>query len=153
LEDFAMADKAHKVTGGCHCGAVRYEAEGSPVYVPYCHCETCRKTTGAPVVMFVMFEQEQVRFTKGERKIYASSPGVGRAFCPNCGTPLTYEGDWAGKTIIEVHVSTLDDPETFVPDRHAFYGERISWFDVADRLPRHHASSVATKPISYGPGN
>ncbi len=146
-----MDGKTQKVGGGCHCGAVRYEAVGKPVYVPYCHCETCRKTTGAPVVLFVMFEKEQVRFIKGERKIYASSPGVGRAFCPDCGTPLSYEGEWGGKTIIEVHAGTLDDPEIFVPDRHAFYGERISWFDVADQLPRHNASSVGTQPDSYGP--
>ena len=146
-----MVDSGDAVTGGCHCGAVRYEATGSPVYVPYCHCETCRKTTGAPVVMFVMFEKEQVHFTRGERKIYASSPGVGRGFCPNCGTPLTYEGDWGGKKIVEVHISTLDDPESFAPDRHGFYGERIAGFDVADQLPRYNASSVGAKPIRFGP--
>ena len=146
-----MEDQTDRVTGGCHCGAVRYEAVGAPVYVPYCHCETCRKTTGGPMALFVMFEKEQVRFTKGERKKYASSPGVRRAFCPNCGTSLTYEGEWGGKTIIEFLIGTLDDPEPFMPDRHAFYGERIGWFDVADKLPRFDGSSSGAQPDSYGP--
>jgi len=120
-----MNDNPRKVAGGCHCGAVRYEATGTPLYIPYCHCETCRKTTGAPVVAFIMFGEENVLFTKGERKIYRSSPTVKRTFCSDCGTPLSYEGDWGGNTIIEFYVSTLDDPEGFVPDRHVFYGERI----------------------------
>lgn len=144
-------DKRDKVSGGCHCGAVRYEARGEPVYVPYCHCESCRKITGAPVVMFVMFEKSQVRFTRGERKKYASSPAVRRSFCPDCGTPLTYEGDWGGKTIVEVHVSTLDDPQKFQPDRHTFFAERLDRFDVADNLPRFNGSSTGARPDGYGP--
>ncbi len=138
-------------TGGCHCGAVRYEASGDPVYVPYCHCESCRRTTGAPVVLYVMYEKHQVRFTKGERKLYASSPGVRRGFCSDCGTSLSYEGDWGGKTIVEFLIGSLDDPEAFVPDRHAFYADKISWFDVADQLPRHEATSVGTDPVRLGP--
>ncbi len=146
-----MEGNPEKVTGGCHCGAMRYEATGAPLYVPFCHCETCRKTTGAPVVMFIMFKKEQVRFTQGERKVYRSSPAVKRTFCPDCGTPLSYEGDWGVNTIIEFYVSTLDDPEHFVPDRHVFYGELISWFDIADQLPRYNGSSTGTQPDSHGP--
>jgi len=101
--------------------------------------------------MFVMYEKENIRFITGERKIYASSPGVGRTFCPDCGTPLSYEGEWGGKSIVEVYVGTLDDPESFTPDRHGFYGEKISWFDVADQLPRYNASSVGKQPDRHGP--
>jgi len=43
-----MSD-AQKVTGGCMCGAVRYEAIGEPMTVAYCHCSSCRRHTGAPV--------------------------------------------------------------------------------------------------------
>jgi len=146
-----MGEKTHKATGGCRCGAVRYESTGEPVYVPYCHCESCRKATGAPVVAYAMFEEGRVRFTRGERKIYNSSPGVRRTFCANCGTPLTWEGIWGGRNIIEVHISTLDDPSAFVPDRHVFHGERIRWFETADRLPRYCGSSTGMEPDSYGP--
>jgi len=146
-----MEEFPTKPTGGCHCGAVRYEATGAPLYVPYCHCETCRKTTGAPVVLFVMFKEDQVQFTKGVRKVYRSSPSVKRTFCGDCGTPLSYEGGWGGSEIIEIYISTLDAPEQFKPDRHVFHGEHIDWFDVADQLPRYIGSSTGAQPYQIGP--
>ena len=88
-----MTETSDKATGGCMCGAVRYEATGDPLSTNYCHCASCRKHTGAPVVTLVGYKKDQVKFTKGERKIYESSTGVGRAFCGQCGTPLTWEGD------------------------------------------------------------
>ena len=48
-------------------------------------------------------------------------------------------------------ISTLDDPDAFVPDRHWFHGERIAWFDVADALPRYHASEDDSEPYRRGP--
>ena len=47
-----MADD-EKVTGGCMCGAIRYEATGKPIIVAYCHCTDCRGITGAPVVGYL----------------------------------------------------------------------------------------------------
>lgn len=129
-------------TGGCLCEANRYEAYGQPVYIPYCYCKSCRRATGAPVAVRVVFPRENVKFTKGKRKIYQSSPGVRRAFCAQCGTPLTWEGTWGGITRIEVYISTLDDPEAFVPDRHTFLEQGIGWFHISDDLPRHQGSST-----------
>ncbi len=148
-----MGDNPETVTGGCMCGAVRYEAIGELLGVGHCHCASCRRHTGAPVVTFVAFEAQQVRFPKGERRIYVSSPGVARAFCDQCGTPLTWEAHarvW-DRPIIEFHISTLDDPDAFVPDRHWFHGERIAWFDVADDLPRYRELDVSEAPYHRGP--
>jgi hypothetical protein len=65
---------------------------------------------------------------------------VDRAFCGDCDTPLIWEGisrRFADKSIIELHVSTLDDQTLFKPDRHWFESERIGWFDIDDKLPRY----------------
>ena len=80
-----MTDRAKPTTGGCMCGAVRYEAVGEALDIGYCHCHSCRRHTGAPVVTFVVFEADNVHFTGRERRIYESSPGVARAFCGQCG--------------------------------------------------------------------
>jgi hypothetical protein len=147
-----MENKTMPITGGCMCGAVRYEADGESLKVGHCHCHSCRSHTGAPVVTFVVFEQDRVKFTKGNRKIYNSSPGVGRGFCDQCGTPLTWEGDAWDRSIIEVHISTLDNPNAFVPTVHWFHGERIDWFDVADNLPRYAGDDeVEDRPYRHGP--
>ena len=127
-----------KITGGCMCGSIRYEATGEPVNVAYCHCTDCRGFTGAPVVVWAAFKTENVCFLKGERRLYESSPGRNWGFCNQCGTSLTWEGESFGNIITEFHISTLDNPEKFVPDRHWYDSERIPWFDVADKLPRYH---------------
>jgi hypothetical protein len=136
------------------CGAVRYEATGEPLEIGLCHCHSCRRHSGAPVVAFVMFDADKVRFTGPARGIYESSPGVKRAFCGQCGTPLTWEGRsraW-DKEIIEFHISTLDEPDGFLPDRHWFHDERIAWFDVADDLPRYRGVGMKDEePYRYGP--
>jgi len=120
------------------CGAVRYAATGVPFSTLYCHCTSCRKHTGAPAVVLLGYKKDQVKFTKGERKIYESTPGVGRGFCGDCGTPMTWEGD-GGELgpLVEVLISTLDNPDAFAPEGHIHHGERIAWFDTSDNLPRY----------------
>jgi hypothetical protein len=135
------------------CGAIRYEAVGDPTVVAHCHCGSCRRHSGAPAVTLVSFEEGQVRFTKGERAIYNSSPGVGRAFCSQCGTTLTWEGAYGGKSLIEFHIGTLDDPDALVPELHVFHSERLSWFDTADHLPRHRASRFGGEPYLRQPAS
>ena len=139
------------MTGGCMCGAVRYETTGESFGVSHCHCHSCRKHNGAAVVTLAGFKADQVTFSGAERKVYESSPGVGRAFCGNCGTPLTWEGDGGEMgPILELHISTFDDPNVLVPTVHAFYPERITWFDIADNLPRQEAFP-GSKTLRHGP--
>ena len=147
-----MAETPSKSTGGCLCGAVRYETRGESFKVIHCHCQSCRKHNGAPVVTLAGFKADRVKFSGDERKIYESSPGVGRTFCGNCGTPLTWEGDGGDLgPIIEFHISTFDNPDVLVPSAHAFYSERITWMDVADSLPRYEGFSGKSPLLRHGP--
>ncbi len=87
---------------------------------------------------------------KGERSIYGSSSGVGRGFCPNCGTPLTYEADrYPGE--IHIYVGVFDDPGMYSPKVHVFFGERIPWLELSDDLPRYAGLSNDGEPDSWGP--
>ena len=119
--------------------------------VLHCHCSSCRKHTGAPVVTLAGFKVDQVRFSGDQRNLYESSPGVGRAFCGKCGTPLTWEGDGGDLgPIIEIHISTFDDPDALQPTLHSFESERIAWFDVADDLPRYEGFSEKSRMVRHG---
>ena len=141
-----------KRTGGCMCGAVRYEASGEPFSVAHCHCHSCRKHTGGPVVTLAGYLKDQVRFSGAERSLYESSPGALRAYCSRCGSPLTWEGDGGDLgPIIELHLSTFDEPEGLVPTAHAFYPERLPWFDIADDLPRYEGFAELSTLLGNGP--
>ena len=142
-----------RMTGGCLCGAVRYETTGDSFGVIHCHCRSCRKHNGAAVVTLAGFMADQVVWSGDGRKVYASSPGVGRAFCGNCGTPLTWEGvsSSQGGPIFEFHISTFDNPDALAPSSHSFYPERIAWFDTADDLPRYEGFSGDGEPLRHGP--
>lgn len=150
-----MKDKRSAATGGCLCGAVRYEMEGPPISTIYCHCESCRKHAGAPVVALAGYRRGQMRYSRGAPKVYASSPGVGRAFCGACGTPLTWEGD-GGEEIgpmVEVLIATMDRPEDFEPECHIHHAERVSWFETHDNLPRYRVwHDGEDAPYMTGPG-
>lgn len=123
-------------TGGCLCGAVRYEADGPSSHPTLCHCESCRRASGASPVAWVTFGRDRFRFTKGEPSSYASSPEVTRRFCPTCGTALTYErSDLPDET--DVTVATLDDPTSASPADHTWYGERLPWTDDTPRLRKY----------------
>jgi hypothetical protein len=121
--------------GGCLCGAVRYRAVGEPSSATLCHCNSCRRAAGAPVVAWVTFPKSGFRFAAGGPMAYQSSPGVTRTFCGTCGTPLTYAHAHlpAG---IDVTTCSLDDPEAIVPTDHIWTSDKLSWVQVNDHLPR-----------------
>ncbi len=133
-----MGEETEKVTGGCMCGAVRYAAP-EPHSVIYCHCRSCRRHTGAPVASLAGYLREEIVWSGETRKIYQSSPGIERGFCGKCGTPLTWEGtvEELGGALIEVFISTTDDPDALVPTYHIWHEERIKWFETPDNLPRY----------------
>lgn len=132
-------------TGRCLCGDLTYEFTGDPLWVAYCHCESCRRQTSSAVATFVGLDAKRFRYTHGKPKGYVSSPGVTRSFCARCGSPMSFEGaKWPGE--IHVYVGTLSDPAAFVPTGHVHVAERLPWFEIDDALPRHPgggASSVA----------
>ena len=149
-----MATTTNVLTGGCLCSSVRFETTGESFGVIHCHCRSCRKHNGAPVVTLAGFKADQVKFSGDARKIYQSSPGVGRGFCGACGTPLTWEGEFGDLgSILEFHISTFDDPDVLVPTAHAFVSERISWFDIADNLPRYEGFSGDSPLLHHGPAS
>lgn len=127
-----MGDATERFEGGCLCGAVRFVATGRPNGVAWCHCESCRKHSGAPVSVFVAFERTAYTVTKGEIAKFESTPGrTTRGFCARCGSTLTCETVGL-PTLTDFHIGAFDHAELFSPTRHIFPEERLPWLHLAD---------------------
>jgi len=135
-----MSDE--RVEGGCFCGKVRYEARGQTENSMVCHCASCRRVAGAPVVAWLTFPVDRFRFTKGEPVEFRSSAPVTRTFCGDCGTPLTYRNDRHPGTI-DVTTATLDRPETYPPTHHSWLSDDVAWVHFGDGLPAFQQSRPA----------
>lgn len=124
-----------KFVGGCHCGAVRFEAEGKPEHVALCHCSDCRKSSGAPMVAWAAFKEEQFRLIRGTPTGFNSSGNVTRSFCPTCGTGFAYRNPDVLPGLVDVQIATFDDPDALKPMAHIQTAERIGWMETAHSLP------------------
>ena len=122
--------------GGCFCGAIRYRVEGRPRRVTHCHCLHCRRTSGAAIVTWAVFDEGSLTFVSGLPKEFESRPGAMRAFCHRCGIPLTFRDALAPETI-DVTVGTFDTPEAVTPEDHVWFDRAIAWLRIDDDLPRH----------------
>ncbi len=126
------------LTGGCHCGAVRYEAPDIPERHSVCHCVDCRRSAGAPLVAWAIYPRESVTVTKGAPKVRDSSDHAQRMFCGECGTGLFYVSDTYLPGKIDVASSTLDDPDRLPrPAAQVQTGKRIAWVADLAGLPEH----------------
>jgi hypothetical protein len=124
------------IEGGCLCGAVRFRATrlvGTPAF---CHCRTCRRASGAPLVAWITVACDGFSFTKGEPRSYRSSERVVRTFCGDCGTPLSYHND-AYPDVVDLTTTSLDAPEHFPPRDHIWTRHAVGWLQLGDDLPRH----------------
>jgi hypothetical protein len=123
------------LTGGCHCGYVRYSAKGTPSQETNCHCSLCRRTTGAAFVSWFTVKPSEFSLTSGQPARYASSAKAERTFCPRCGTQLTFRhADFPEE--IDVTICSLDDPERVPPKDHTRVSSKLSWIHVSEALPQ-----------------
>ena len=126
-----IQDQIHE--GGCLCGAIRYEATGKPLQVAHCHCESCRRSTGAAFATGVCFPVESVTWTQTEPSSYRSSEHFSRLFCSHCGSSVAQHNLSSGT--MWPMAGTLDYPQSVTPECHMFTKDQIPWVKLDDDLP------------------
>ena len=122
-------------SGGCQCGAVRYEVEGEPVHNAICHCSDCRASAGAPMVAWLAVRNEQFRQTSGEVSSYTGKAGSKRQFCPTCGTGLFFRNEQFLPGLVDIQAATLDDGSKLTPEAQVQCAERLAWMSELDAMP------------------
>src|SRR5262249_48535621 len=110
------------LTGSRLCGAVQYEASGTPVAFDLCHCSRCRKSGSSAFIAELVFDASDFRWAMGESLVRTyeapvreKPPGYRRPFCKMCGGPVpTVAGN-----IIKIMGGTLEDDPGLQPQRHS----------------------------------
>jgi hypothetical protein len=124
------------LSGGCLCGAVRYDVDGPVFNETICHCRDCRKAVGAANVAWLTVNTTWYRIAQGRPASYRSSEKVVRQFCAACGTSLTYQYD-DRMNEIDITIASLDEPDIVSPKDHTQASERLSWDTICDDRPEY----------------
>ena len=125
---------ADPITGGCLCGACRYETIAEPIDVRVCHCTLCQKATGAAFYARVRVPLDSVAMS-GPLGWHHSTEPVRRGFCTQCGTTLFSERQSAN--VAGLSMGSLDDPGRFQPTEHIWVSSKQAWVVLEDGLPQY----------------
>jgi hypothetical protein len=121
------------LSGRCFCGEVRFEVNGPPAAMGYCHCESCRHWSAGPVNAFSLWKPEILKITQGASSIgtYNKTPISSRKWCTKCGGHLFTEHPTWG--VVDIYAATLPQLK-FEPALHVNYQETV--LRIKDGLPK-----------------
>jgi hypothetical protein len=127
------------LTGGCACGAIRYETTAEPVVMFHCHCRDCQRASGGPFTSFVIVPAEAFRFSQGSVRFHDSPSHRGgkthRGFCADCGSPILAKTD-ANPDIVAIRTASLDDASWFNPQMDVWTSDAHPWDQMNPALPK-----------------
>ncbi len=136
-------------TGGCICGAIRYECSAAPIAMGNCHCRDCQKATGTAFAAAILVPRNAVAIT-GDVKYYDvtgdSGQIISRGFCPNCGSRLF--GKRAVADFLSIMAGTLDEPSGFRPAMDFYTASAQPWDYMNPDLPKFPQSPPPSALIS-----
>lgn len=113
-------------TGGCLCGAVRWEVTTEPTKVTYCHCSKCRRWHGH-VGAYTGVAREGFRLVEDRGLAwYQQNPKVRRGFCRVCGSSLLWDED--GESRISICAGTFDHPSGLESKAHIYLGSQGDYY-------------------------
>ncbi len=121
-----------QATGGCLCGAVRYEVRGPLRGVVNCHCGQCRKVHGHVAAYTSAARADLVLIEDRGLKWYASSDFARRGFCGDCGASLFWEPLNQGR--ISIAAGGIDTPSGLTTLRHIFTAHKGDYYEITDDL-------------------
>ena len=144
-----MAAAPLPLTGGCQCGAVRYEVAQGPLFAYCCHCTNCQKVSTSAFCISAIIPEASFAYTAGEprKTTWISDAGNQRYgdFCGDCGVRIAH-GQTPSTGFLSLRAGTLDDPALARPAGHIWTKSAQDWvrFDPDDVL-------CEEQPTDYGP--
>ena len=127
------------LTGGCGCGAVRFELTSPPLAASYCHCTRCRRRSGAAASANARVEPGSVRVVAGEEELRAWAPegGSEKLFCGRCGSAL-FARLPGQEHVFVVRLGAFDEDPGVRPQWRQYVAYAAPWEPLPDDgLPRY----------------
>lgn len=127
------------ISGGCACGAIRYECTAKPLFSWNCHCTDCQEASGGAFCPVMYVPKSALKVTglvpKYARVTAESGRWVDRGLCTNCGSNLfilaelvpDMQGLWAG---------CMDDPNEFNPQINVWTRSSPRWSMIDPSMKR-----------------
>jgi len=126
-------------TGGCACGAIRYEITDLPLAQNDCQCRDCQRTSGTGHCSYLTFPDRARVKLEGAATHWDLRDDRGniktRSFCPACGSPV-YLQFKPRPELFTVHAASLDDPRRYKPQAVTYVIRGHAWDHLDPVLPK-----------------
>jgi len=134
------------LTGGCQCGAVRYEIAAPPVRVYVCHCLECRKQSASAFGVSVWVRRADFSLLSGAPRVWSRPTDSGRvldcAFCPECGSRLWHEYAGGDSEFLTVKGGSLDESPDLSAVNHVWVKRKMAGVIIPDGAPQFQENPV-----------
>jgi hypothetical protein len=137
------------LSGGCACGAVRYDCSAPALFCLNCHCRDCQRESGSAFVPVMAVKREAFEVVRGSPRHFVLTADSGhtttRAFCGDCGSPL-FGLPGAAPELVMIRAGSLDEPGSFAPSQDIFIASAQPWDFMNPELPKapRHPDSPAS---------
>jgi len=133
-----MTEPGLPLTGGCACGAVRFELDALPISASWCHCTRCQRRTGTSASPQARIAPGSMRIVRGDTRTREWAPpgGFAKVFCGECGSSL-WSRSPHDPDVISVRLGAFDGDPGVRPGHRQFVVYAAVWDDIPDDgLPR-----------------
>lgn len=128
------------LSGGCQCGALRYEVRGAPLDLYACHCRECRRQSSSAFGISVIVRGADLVLLSGRPKIWTRPAAVGGslgcAFCPTCGSRV-WHGDPERDAVVSVKGGSLDTPPDLSNAKHIWVSRKLEGVLIPEHAETH----------------
>ena len=128
-----------KITGGCHCGAIRYEADVDPDRAMICHCADCQRISGSAYRPILPVSEDQFTLVSGEPKSYVKTADSGNLrpqfFCAECGSHIYATSTDPYPRMFNLRLGTVDQREQIAPRKQIWTRSAQQWATNIEGLP------------------
>lgn len=128
-----------QITGACHCGAIRYQAEVDPTSASVCHCTDCQILSGTAFRVSIRALLGSFQILSGTPKLYTKTAESGRlreqAFCENCGAPIYATSPGPEPRAYSIRAGTIDQRDQLRPNLQSWSRSKLCWLDELTTIP------------------